>query len=202
MHYAGIDELVSPPLDATNCSDLQLAFSNQYHQTNGNVEVDISDDGGASWMSSLLMATDDGYPTPNWKNIDISSIAGTQDAKIKFKYLNNDTDGFWAVDNVWATCQPTQIVFSGQAQMPSAAQTVIIANTGDNSLMISAISTEGVDASDFIIDSGNDTCSGRTLLPSESCTLDVVFLPHLEEQRAQISPSRQMTRPNQYGAFL
>ena len=174
---AGIDELVSPPLDATNCSDLQLAFSNQYHQTNGNVEVDISDDGGASWMSSLLMATDDGYPTPNWKNIDISSIAGTQNAKIKFKYLNNSTDGFWALDNVWGTCQPTQIVFSGQAQIPSAAQTVIIANTGDNSLMISAISTEGVDASDFIIDSGNDTCSGRTLLPSESCTLDVVFLP-------------------------
>ncbi len=174
---AGIDELVSPPLDATNCSDLQLAFSNQYHQKNGNVDVDISDDGGASWMSSLLMVTVDGYPTPNWKNIDISSIAGTQDAKIKFKYLNNDTGGFWAVDNVWATCQPTQIVFSGQAQMPSAAQTVIITNTGDNGLMISAISAEGVDASDFIIDSGNDTCSGRTLLPSESCTLDIVFLP-------------------------
>jgi protein involved in ribonucleotide reduction len=174
---AGIDELVSPPLDATGCSDLQLAFSNQYHQTNGNVEVDISDDGGASWMNSLLMVTDDGYPTPNWKNIDISSIAGTQNAKIKFKYSNNSTGGFWALDNIWGTCQPTQITFSGQAQMPSAAQTVIIANTGDNSLMISAISTEGVNASDFIIDSGNDTCSGRTLLPSESCTLDIVFLP-------------------------
>ena len=45
------------------------------------------------------------------------------------------------------------------------------------SLSINAIGIEGTDPSDFIIDSGNDTCSSKTLLPSESCTLDVVFLP-------------------------
>jgi hypothetical protein len=173
----GIEELVTPLIDASYCSDIQLTFSNQYHQNDGNVEVDISNDGGANWTNGLSMASFDGYPTPDWKYIDISNIAGTQNAKIKFRYTDNTARGFWALDNIWAVCQPAQLAFSSQAQMPSSAQTIIIANTGADNLLISAVGIEGTDASDFMIDSGKDTCSNKTLLPSKSCTLDVVFLP-------------------------
>jgi len=52
----GIDELVTPSLDTSSCNAAQLSFSNQYHQNSGNVEVDISNDAGATWMNSLYMA--------------------------------------------------------------------------------------------------------------------------------------------------
>lgn len=173
----GIAELVSPPLATDFCSDAQLAFSNQYNHNTGNVEVDISDDGGITWTNGLYMASDDGYPAANWKFIDLSGFSGSDDTTIKFKYSDSSGDGYWALDNIWATCQPGQLVFSGQVQIPSAAQTVMISNTGESNLAIDAVGTEGVDASSFIIDSGTDSCSGTTLPPSESCTFDVIFLP-------------------------
>ena len=173
----GIDELITPSFDTGSCNYAQLAYSNNYHHNSGNAEVDVSNDAGATWMSSLYMAADDGYPAGNWKDMDISNIAGTKDAKIKFKYADNTGDGYWALDNVWVTCQPTQLEFSSQDQMPSPVQTIMITNTGSVGLSINAIGIGGADPSDFIIDSGNDTCSNKTLLPSESCTLDVVFLP-------------------------
>jgi hypothetical protein len=174
---AGTAELVSPPLDTGFCSNAQLAFSNQYDHNAGNVEVDVSNDGGISWINSLNMTSDDGYPAANWKYIDLSGISGVKNAVIKFKDSDSSGDGYWALDNIWATCQPDQLEFSGQVQIPSAAQTVMISNTGESNLTINAIGTDGVDASAFIIDSGTNTCSGMTLSPSESCTVDVVFLP-------------------------
>jgi len=173
----GIAELVSPPLDTGFCSNAHLAFSNQYSHNAGNVEVDISDDGGITWTNSLYMASNDGYPAANWKYIDLSDFSGSNDTTIKFKYTDNFGDGFWALDNIWATCQTDQLVFSGQVQIPSAAQTVMISNTGESDLMINAIGTDGVDASAFVIDSGTDTCSGMTLPPYANCTFDVIFLP-------------------------
>jgi hypothetical protein len=173
----GIDELITPSLDTGSCNAAQLTYSNNYHHNSGNVEVDVSNDAGATWMNSLYMAADDGYPAANWKDIDIGNIAGTNDAKIKFKYADNTGDGYWALDNIWVTCQPTQLEFTSQDQMPSPVQTIMITNTGSESLSINAIGIEGIDPSDFVIDSGNDTCSNKTLLTSESCTLDVVFLP-------------------------
>jgi hypothetical protein len=173
----GIDELITPSLDTGSCNAAQLTFSNQYHRNSGNVEVDISNDAGGTWMNSLYMAADDGYPAANWKDIDLSNIAGSKDAKIKFKYAGNAGDGYWALDNIRVTCQPAQLEFTSQGQMPSQVQTIMITNTGSESLSIDAIGIEGTDPSDFIIDSGSDTCSNKTLLTLESCTLDIVFLP-------------------------
>ena len=128
----GIDELITPSLDTGSCNDAQLAYSNNYHHNSGNAEVDVSNDAGATWMNSLYMAADDGYPAANWKEMDISNIAGTKDAKIKFKYADNTGDGYWALDNIWVTCQPTQLEFSSQDQMPSPVQTIMITNTGSD----------------------------------------------------------------------
>ena len=53
-------------------------------------------------------------------------------------------------------------------------QTFTITNTGDQSLQIENVSITGDSSS---LSKANDTCSTQTLLPSENCTLDVVFSP-------------------------
>ncbi|KHE91486.1 MAG: hypothetical protein SCABRO_02775 [Candidatus Scalindua brodae] len=57
----------------------------------------------------------------------------------------------------------------------SPAQAITISNTGTADLVIGAISTTGTDASDFIIQ--NENCSGQTIAPSGTCTVDVIFSP-------------------------
>ncbi|MBI4847666.1 MAG: choice-of-anchor D domain-containing protein [Nitrospirae bacterium] len=173
----GNDELVTAPFNAASCSAVALAFDNQYHRNTGNVEVDTSSDGGTNWMNKALMQTDDGYPAPEFKEIDISDTAGARDAKARFRYLNNTADGFWAFDNVWVTCKPTQLEFSSPIQMSSLPHTILIANAGTKSLSIKTITVDGAHASNFIKADGKDNCSSRTLSPSESCTIDVKFLP-------------------------
>jgi len=112
--------------------------------------------------------------------MDIRNIAGTKDAKIKFKYAGNSEDGYWALDNIWVTCQPTQLEFTSQGQMPSPAQTIMITNTGPESLSINAIGIKGTDPSDFIIDSGNDNCSNRHCYHRKSVLLMLSFCHYLQ----------------------
>ncbi|MBW2246857.1 MAG: choice-of-anchor D domain-containing protein, partial [Deltaproteobacteria bacterium] len=57
----------------------------------------------------------------------------------------------------------------------TTAYSFTLSNTGNAELAIETISMTGTDASVFSI--SNDSCSGQTLLPSETCTVDVLFLP-------------------------
>jgi parallel beta-helix repeat protein len=57
----------------------------------------------------------------------------------------------------------------------SAAQTFIITSTGVADLVIGAIALTGANASEFA--KLNDNCSGRTVAPSNSCTIQAVFSP-------------------------
>ena len=51
----------------------------------------------------------------------------------------------------------------------------MISNTGTEDLIISSLFITGIDASEFVIQ--NDNCSGQTVVPLETCTVEVVFVP-------------------------
>ncbi len=180
----GTDELITPTLDTTSCDSVELAFSNQHHLINGNVEVTISDDGGANWVNTASMPLRDGYPDPNWKNIDLSTIVNTNEANIKFSYESNTSDEFWALDNIWVTCQPTQLEFSSTILKPSSTNTILISNTGVTDLSVNTISIDGADAINFTI--SNNGCSNQTLQPAESCILDIIYLPTSDGPKSAI----------------
>jgi hypothetical protein len=165
------NELVTSSFNTAYCNSVELTFSHQYYWYAGNIEVETSSDGGTTWTSNMYIETDDGYPTPDWKEVDISNVAGVQEARIKFKYVNESIDGFWAFDNIWVTCQTSQVEFSSQT---SSSQTLMITNTGTSNLIIDTITIEGSDASYFSIGE-DDNCSDQTLSPTESCTFDVIF---------------------------
>lgn len=57
----------------------------------------------------------------------------------------------------------------------SAAQTIVIYNTGTADLNLNTISISGQDSAQFI--SQNDTCTGQNLPPLYGCAIDIVFLP-------------------------
>ena len=175
------DELTTPSLNTLSCNNVELAFSNQNVLNNGNIDITVSDNGGASWISTIDMPLRDGYPNPNWKNIDISAVATTNDTKIKFSYKNNANEGFWALDNIWVTCQVSYLEFSSTILTPSSKQTILIANTGVQDLSLNSVSIIGADAPNFTLSA--DDCSNKILQPSESCRLDVVFLPSTVEAK-------------------
>ena len=60
----------------------------------------------------------------------------------------------------------------------SLSKTFTISNTGTADLVIGALSITGTNASEF--DIHNDNCSGQTIAPSATCTVDVVFSPTSE----------------------
>jgi len=60
----------------------------------------------------------------------------------------------------------------------SEPQKITLSNTGDTDIEIGNISLTGADISDFYIE--NDTCSVKTITPSESCTIDLIFSPQSE----------------------
>ncbi len=75
-----------------------------------------------------------------------------------------------------AVATPTQHAFGNQAiGTSSAAQQITLQNQGDSPLQIQQLFIIGGAPNYFPIT--NETCAGRVLNPSESCTLDVQFAP-------------------------
>ncbi len=165
--------LVTDSFETPSCSNVELEFSNQYNWYSGSFEVDVSDDGGQTWTSNLYVDTDDGYPSPQWKNVDISSTADSSNAQVRFSYANSSSSGFWAIDNVWVTCQSPQVEFTGTV-ITSATRTIMITNSGNENLSVGNIAINGTNASEFTLNE-NDNCSGETLAPTKTCTFDVDF---------------------------
>jgi hypothetical protein len=103
------EQLICPVLDATQCQSVTLQFSNQF-RTYGGVEiadVDVSTDEGATWTNVLRMqGSDDGYPTPTSKLLDISDLAAGQSMQVRFYYHNAHYEWWWAIDNLYLSCDP------------------------------------------------------------------------------------------------
>ncbi|MDO8335764.1 MAG: MopE-related protein, partial [Candidatus Saccharibacteria bacterium] len=152
------DELTTGSFNTVSCNSVDLIFSNQYYWYSGNIAVNASSDGGQTWASEHYADSNEGYPTADWKELNISDIAESENAKIRFRYLNDSTDGFWAMDNVWVICQADQIAFSSQVGSASAPQEIMISNPGTEDLAIAAINLTGTGAADFAI-GPDDNCS-------------------------------------------
>ena len=75
-----------------------------------------------------------------------------------------------------AAVSPGNVEFGTQViGAPSAPQTVTLSSTGSAPLVVSVVTVAGANAGDFA--TSNDTCSGQTLAPNSSCTVDVRFTP-------------------------
>jgi hypothetical protein len=78
-----------------------------------------------------------------------------------------------------ATLSPASLTFADQdVKTTSAAKTIRVTDSGDAPLTISAADLTGADAGDFAIPGGGDSCSGTTIDPGASCTVDVTFSPN------------------------
>ncbi len=150
------EELYTPPFDAEPCGALGLSMSNHYaHGTGSAARVSVSEDAFATSTEVLAMLANDGYPTPNTKQIDISAVAGSEEAQIQFAH---EGDGnFWAIDNIEVVCEdPDQVGFVaplGAADVKSLR----IRNSGEAILHLGSLAISGSHASDFAILS--DGCS-------------------------------------------
>jgi hypothetical protein len=75
-----------------------------------------------------------------------------------------------------------EIDFGDQAvRVQSAAKTVFLSSTGIQNLLIGTISLTGINSTDFNL--VGDNCSGKTLEPSQDCTVQVAFQPLSAGQR-------------------
>ncbi|HEX8242357.1 MAG TPA: hypothetical protein VF541_02630, partial [Longimicrobium sp.] len=63
----------------------------------------------------------------------------------------------------------------------SEMPTVVVRNTGDAPVPVSAVTLEGPAVRDFRVTS--DRCSGRTLAPGAECRLRIRFIPQLVGER-------------------
>jgi PKD repeat protein/subtilisin family serine protease len=99
--------------------------------------------------------------------------------------VSQGSDAVW-VDDIFfppSDLQSPQVSISPASQdfgsvvvgQSSTAQTFTISNTGAADLVIDTVSLTGANPSDFT--ELADTCSGQTLTPSNSCTVDVEFKP-------------------------
>jgi hypothetical protein len=71
---------------------------------------------------------------------------------------------------------PTSSIFGNvNIGSSSSPQTFTVSNTGSANLVIGTTSITGTDASQF--SKQNDSCSGKTLTPSSSCSVNTVFSP-------------------------
>jgi len=181
------DELLyTPYFDASSCGDVALLFSNQFsHGTTTTATVSVTGNHGKTWEDVATMISDDGYPTPNWKAVALSSLAGEDGSQIEFAY--STSGGFWAIDNVWVLCDPPDLSFKALVSSSSEPQTVMIRNTGTADLNVGPVSLTGTDASQFLI-SSDEACTGGPVAPSASCGVQVAFVPGSPgEKKANLS---------------
>jgi len=106
------EQLITPVINASACSgEVFLEFSNQFHWydlgLNEIADVDVSTNGGSIWTNVLRMqGANDGFPTPNTKLINITSVVGANrsNVQIRFHYYNSNFEWWWAIDNVKVRC--------------------------------------------------------------------------------------------------
>ncbi len=110
------EQLITPPFDTTGLGQVFVEFFNQFQWNsatpNNTGDVDVSTDGGATWVNVLrLQNGDDGVPTPNTKSLNITPfIAGNPaNVRVRLHYYGigaparpnapaGELFAYWAVD--------------------------------------------------------------------------------------------------------
>lgn len=74
------------------------------------------------------------------------------------------------------TASPSSVDFGSLTPGAAAvSNTVTLTNMGNAPIVINA--SFAADSAEFAIQNGNDLCSGQTIQPNDTCTLDIVFTP-------------------------
>ncbi len=92
--------LISPLLDLSSLSSVLLAFDTDFNYNSGETaDVDISTNGGSSWVNVWRKTSD--YRGPQHVELNLSTqLGGKSNVKIRFHYYNASNDLWWQVDNV------------------------------------------------------------------------------------------------------
>lgn len=168
------EELFTQQFDAGPCGGLSLFFSNQYQHAPGSAAwVSVSDDEFVTSTDVLTLNVNDGYPTPNMKEVDLSSAAGSGEAQVQFAY---EGDGnFWAIDNLQVVCRdPDEVRFVAPLG-GGDSKTLVIRNSGESPLHIGSLTISGSHAGDFT--KLSDSCSSQSVAPLGQCLVEVGFSP-------------------------
>ena len=101
------EQLITPNIDVSRCNgNITLGFANVFtwyvYGMNEIGDVDVSPNGGTSWVNTLRMTNSYG---PELRAVDITSIAsGKSQVKVKFHYYNARNEFWWIIDAVTLRC--------------------------------------------------------------------------------------------------
>jgi hypothetical protein len=98
----------------------------------------------------------------------------SRDTRIGFGFTHVVQDP--APSPPYVTLTPDNIDFGNQVvRRTSAAKRIIVKNTGGKPLYLDSVDIGGDNPNSFAIT--NDACTGATVDPNRSCTVDVTFTP-------------------------
>ncbi len=96
-------QLTSPTFSTMGYSTLNLSYDQYYRQYLTSANVDVSIDGGTSWITVKTYTATQGAPAAfATDNVDLSAYVNNANVKIRFNY----SDGwawYWALDNIAVT---------------------------------------------------------------------------------------------------
>jgi hypothetical protein len=100
------NSLISPSLDLSTYSTVQLKFNEDYNWLGDEADVDVSPDGGTTWTNVLAQTASARGPLQ--KVIDITSVAaGHSNVQVRFHNYNVFFAWWWQVDNVIVSDVPS-----------------------------------------------------------------------------------------------
>ncbi len=111
---------------------------------------------------------------PTFTTFTVSYIGQTQNNSLLYITLNSGAPKIAVTDSVLPATD-LKVPFGDVTELTSATpQTVTVTNSGQANLLLGAIGLADP-LTPFAL--ANDTCTGATVLPAASCTLDVTFSP-------------------------
>ncbi len=174
--------LITPELDLSSAMAPRLIWWNRIDFSlyiNGVHDVSVSTDGGTTWT-----VVDSGIPLPgevdgNWyeRMVDVSTYAGSSSVMIGFHYTGNYADE-WYIDDMSVAEPPTDpiymasgstIDFAGNVLGSTTTGSVLITNTGGDTLDISAVTVSGTGFSTAV--------TSLDIVTGDTAALDVSFAP-------------------------
>ncbi len=173
---SGVDvetELISPSIDCSGYSKLNLSFSSYFHSYSwydDYGDVDISVDGGVTWINILHFVGGNFYAV---SDEDISSIAGGEsDVRLRFYFNDAGEWGYyWMIDNVTIEGEPqcpviTEIMNNPRKVYDSEGEWFEIYNPSAEPIDINGWVIRDAGTDYHVIDVGDDTVKQELIIPA------------------------------------
>ncbi len=91
--------LVSPVVDFTGHSSVTLQFKYDYYNLGDTADVDVSPDGGTTWINIVSWTSSQRGPATFTQDVS-AQLAGMSQAQVRFHYYNANWAWWWQVDDV------------------------------------------------------------------------------------------------------